>query len=142
MLNASYEPLMTVPWQKAVTMVMTGDAVIEEADEDRRISSPSVSIPFPRVVRLIRYVKRRIKASKRSRIPSRHAVLRRDGYRCAYCGCADATTVDHVLPKSRGGPPSWENLVACCAPCNGEKRDRTPEEAGLVLRIKPRAPWL
>ena len=70
---------------------------------------------------------------------SRRGVLRRDEHRCAYCG-GHAATVDHVLPRSRGGPDTWDNLVACCVRCNNLKGDRTPEEKGWTLRVRPRHP--
>jgi 5-methylcytosine-specific restriction endonuclease McrA len=70
---------------------------------------------------------------------SRRGVLRRDEHRCAYCG-GHAATVDHVLPRSRGGPDTWDNLVACCVRCNNLKGNRTPEEKGWTLRVRPRAP--
>jgi 5-methylcytosine-specific restriction endonuclease McrA len=91
---------------------------------------------------LTRYV--RIPGGRRIPV-SRRGVLRRDGQRCAYCGHS-ASTVDHVLPRSRGGADSWENLVACCLRCNNIKGDRTPTEMGWQLRIIPRMPhgtaWL
>jgi len=133
LLNASYEPLTTVTFQHAVKMLFREVAIVEEAHGDRMIGPH----PWPKVIRLVRYV-----ATKwmygRARW-SRQGVLLRDRHRCAYCGCR-ATTIDHVLPESRGGDRSWLNNVAACQPCNGRKGNRTPEEAGMRLRWTPYAP--
>lgn len=137
-LNACGTILTRVSWQRAVTMVVTGEAVIHESDPVRRISSPSVSVPFPHVVRLVRYVY--VRYLERGGAASKRGVLARDRYTCVYCGKAGATTVDHLLPQSRGGRHTWENLAACCPACNGRKADRTPEEAGMCLRWHPYRP--
>jgi 5-methylcytosine-specific restriction endonuclease McrA len=93
-------------------------------------------LPTPSVILLARYVR----VPYRHSVPvTRRGVLRRDGHRCAYCA-RTATTVDHVVPRSRGGQDSWLNLVACCIRCNGVKGDRTPEEMGWSLRVRPHAP--
>ncbi|NEE04114.1 HNH endonuclease [Phytoactinopolyspora halotolerans] len=105
---------------------------MEHADADRIIRSATQEIPAPLVVRLLRFVR----VPYRRRLPwSRNGVLERDGRRCGYCG-GRAESIDHVLPTSRGGPArSWLNTVAACLPCNQAKADRTPEEAGMKLRI-------
>jgi 5-methylcytosine-specific restriction endonuclease McrA len=94
------------------------------------------------VILLRRYV--RIPSGRNVPV-SRRGVLRRDGQRCAYC-TASASTIDHVIPRSRGGADSWENLVACCLRCNNVKGDRTPHEMGWTMHVTPRAPhgtaWL
>ncbi|HEX4190814.1 MAG TPA: HNH endonuclease [Marmoricola sp.] len=138
LLNASYEPLAKVSFQHAVKMLFREVAIVEEADTgpdgaERRIGPH----PWPRVIRLVRYV-----ATKWLYRPapwSRHGVLVRDRHRCAYCG-RRASTIDHILPESRGGRWAWTNNVAACEPCNGGKGNRTPEEAGLVLRVIPYVP--
>jgi 5-methylcytosine-specific restriction endonuclease McrA len=94
-------------------------------------------MPFPSIVRLSVYVRVPFKKI----VLSRKNILRRDGHRCQYCGRADVTlTVDHILPKSRGGSDSWENLVAACVSCNNSKGDRTPSDAGMNLLRKPIKP--
>jgi 5-methylcytosine-specific restriction endonuclease McrA len=133
LLNASYEPLGRVTFQHAVRMLFREVALVEEQHGDRMIGPH----PWPRVIRLVRYV-----AAHWLHRPagySRAGVLRRDRQRCAYCG-RHATTVDHVLPLSRGGESSWHNVVAACAQCNHRKADRTPAEAGLRLHVTPYAP--
>jgi 5-methylcytosine-specific restriction endonuclease McrA len=143
LLNFSYEPLGTVSVQRAVRMLFSRKAEILH-DTGRVIRSEKMAFPLPSVVRLLYYVTHR----RKSVALTKKNVLLRDDYRCAYClaHCGGQMTVDHVVPKSRGGTSSWENLVACCAHCNGRKRDRTPEEAGMPLRRKPHVPkhipWL
>lgn len=133
LLNASYEPLGKVTFQHAVRMLFREVAIVEEPHGDRMIGPH----PWPKVIRLVRYI-----ATHWMYRPagySRIGVLKRDAHRCAYCG-AHATTVDHLLPASRGGCWSWLNTVAACRACNGRKANRTPDEAGMRLRILPYAP--
>lgn len=134
-LNASYEPLHNVTVQHAVKMLVRQVAVVEEA-YDHMFGG----IRVPKVLRLVRYVAMKWKYGK-STICSKKGILKRDSNRCGYCGAA-AHTVDHILPKSRGGPLSWENSVAACFKCNNRKANRTPEEAGMRLLIAPEAPVL
>lgn len=135
-LNAGYEPLAVVSFRRALVLVLNGKAVIIERVEDRPVVSASHSYDRPAVVVLTRYVH----VPRVRRVPvTRRGVLRRDGSRCAYCG-HQAATIDHVLPRSRGGVDSWENLVACCQRCNSEKGDRTPQEMSWRLRVAPRPP--
>ena len=94
--------------------------------------------PMPKVVRLVHFVVTRWRYSA-GPAWSRAGVLARDGHRCAYCG-GPASTIDHVIPRSRGGHNTWLNTVAACGGCNQRKDDRTPAEAGMRLRIKPAAP--
>lgn len=143
-LNNCETPLNYTSWQDAVTKVVTGEAVIVEGDPERTVRSPSMEIPFPRVIRLVRwvYVKYIRAVSFEGGIATRKAVLNRDKHTCVYCGQANATTVDHVFPKSRGGRDTWENLAACCKRCNNVKADRTPQEAGMRLRWHPWCPDL
>ena len=133
-LNADLGPLQRVSLRHAVRMLFREVAVIHEAEPDRLIGV----YPMPRVVRLVRYIVTRWRFNA-GPAWSRPGVLARDRHRCAYCG-AEATTVDHVLPRSRGGANSWLNTVAACGRCNGRKGDRTPAEAGMVLRHQPFTP--
>lgn len=134
LLNASYEPLGHVDFPKAVRMLFRQVAVVEEGDETRRIGPH----PWPRVLRLVRYVFQAW--LYRDAAWHRGGVFLRDKHRCAYCG-AKATTVDHLVPRSRGGQWSWLNCVAACSPCNARKGSRTPEEARMPLRFAtPRVP--
>jgi 5-methylcytosine-specific restriction endonuclease McrA len=135
-LNASYEPLSIVSSRRAVCLLLDEKAELIEADEVEVLRSATLEFPVPAVVRL-RYM---VKAPRRSvATVSRRAVFARVEYRCQYCGDR-ADSIDHVLPRSRGGRHEWENLAAACRPCNTAKRDRTPDEAGMRLLRPCRAP--
>ena len=129
LLNASFEPLGNVTFQHAVKMLFRQVATVEEAHESRMIGPHQ----WPRVIRLVRYVA--ATWMYRPATWSRRGVFVRDRHRCGYCG-ARATTIDHLLPRSRGGGWTWLNTVAACASCNHRKADRTPAEAGLRLRVR------
>ncbi|AIY16942.2 HNH endonuclease family protein [Pimelobacter simplex] len=133
LLNASYEPLGTVTFQHAVRMLFREVATVEEAHDDRMIGPH----PWPRVIRLVRYVA--AKWMYRPASYSRTNLLKRDRHRCAYCG-RHAMTIDHLLPQSRGGTWTWLNTVAACGSCNGRKANRTPAEAGMRLLVQPYEP--
>lgn len=135
-LNAGYEPIAVVSDRRALVLVLSGKAAALEADMERPLRSAHADYARPRVILLNRYV--RIPMARRNPV-SRKGVLRRDNYTCAYCG-KFANTIDHVMPRSRGGQDSWENLVACCLRCNSVKGDRTPEEMGWELRCRPTPP--
>ncbi|MFM7263497.1 MAG: HNH endonuclease [Acidimicrobiales bacterium] len=134
-LNATYEPLGVVPARRAVCLVLCDKADIVE-DDGSVVRSERMAVASPLVIRL-RYV---VKVPfNRSTAMSRRAIFARDEHRCGYCG-APADSIDHVMPRSRGGLNVWENVIAACRPCNLVKRDRTPEEAGMRLSKKPRVP--
>ncbi|WP_165985394.1 HNH endonuclease [Streptomyces sp. YIM 98790] len=135
-LNASYEPLSTVTLRRAVVLVMQEKAVVEQEHPSLHLRSAALELPVPRVIRLRRYVR----VPFRQRVPwSRRGVLVRDRHRCAYCG-RRATTVDHLVPRSRGGGDTWLNTVAACADDNRRKADRTPAQAGMRLLREPYEP--
>ncbi len=136
-LNQTYEPLHVCNAQRAVIMVLAGKAEKVEVD-GRRIRAATFSLRLPTVIRLLRYVR----FSTRGQIAfSKRNVFRRDNYTCQYCGSrTKALTIDHILPRSRGGDTTWENVVAACRPCNTIKGDRTLHEAGFSLLRKPRKP--
>ncbi len=131
-LNASYEPLQRVSLRHAIKMLVREVAVIEE--EAGGTFGP---FPVPKVLRLVRYVVTRW-LHRRSQLCTKSAIKARDKV-CAYCG-GHAETVDHIIPRSRGGTLTWDNAVAACQRCNHRKADRTPEEAGMVLRVVPARP--
>lgn len=137
-LNASYQPLSTTTLARAMALVIKGDAVIEESDETRIISSAS-SQPFyfPIVIRMLRMIN--VPFTVAPEYFSRRGVLKRDSFKCAYC-LGPATTHDHIFPRSRGGKDEWMNCVAACTKCNGKKADRTPEEASMPLLFEPTIP--
>jgi 5-methylcytosine-specific restriction endonuclease McrA len=133
-LNADCGPLHRVSLRHAIRMLFRQVAVVHESEPDARIGV----YPMPRVVRLVSYVVTRWRHS-RGPAWSRAGVLVRDRRRCGYCGGA-ASTIDHVLPRSRGGGNEWANTVAACGRCNNRKGDRTPSEARMPLRVTPFAP--
>lgn len=135
-LNASYEPLHTVSIQHAIRMLVREVAVVEEAHGKRTIGP----FPVPRVLRLVRYVVTHWRYAAGRMKYSKHGVLRRDKFRCAYCGHENADTMDHVQPRSRGGRTEWLNAVAAHASCNERKGNRTPSEAGMPLLWQPWVP--
>jgi len=140
-LNATYEPLTVVSVRRAVVLVVGNKAELVHARE-QRWHSERMALPIPTVIRLRRFV--RVPYRRRIAL-SRRAVFARDLNRCQYCGSA-AENLDHVLPRSRGGLHTWENVVAACRPCNARKGDRTPHEAEMLLRTSPTPPrehgWL
>ena len=135
-LNASYEPLHTVSIQHAIRMLVREVAVVEESHGERTIGP----FPVPRVLRLVRYVVTHWRYAAGRMKYSKHGVLRRDKFRCAYCGLENADTMDHVQPRSRGGRTEWLNAVAAHASCNERKGNRTPSEANMPLLWQPWVP--
>ena len=139
-LNATYEPLRIVSWQKAITMLFQGKVEVI-AVYDREIRGVTVRVKLPSVLRLLRHV--RMKRPFADVPFSRANVYARDDHRCQYCGRKlppSQLTFDHVIPVARGGHKGWDNIVTCCIPCNRKKGDHTPEEIGLALLRKPRRP--
>ncbi len=140
LLNATYEPLKVVHWQKAITLWCQGKVEII-AEHDREIRAVSFSLKLPSVIRLLRYV--RIK-KRFDYVPfSRANIYARDAYTCQYCAESFPTpelTFDHVVPVSQGGRKDWENIVTCCVTCNRKKGGRTPQEAHMRLVRAPRRP--
>jgi 5-methylcytosine-specific restriction endonuclease McrA len=136
-LNASFEPLHVCSIKRAVTLLMHEIAERVE-DGTELLHSPSTSMSVPSVIRLRRYVKR----PPRYHIAfNRRNVFRRDNHSCQFCGKVGGDlTLDHVVPRSRGGKNSWENIVTACRECNSKKRDRTPFEAKMKLSREPYAP--
>ena len=134
-LNATYEPLSVVPARRAACLVLADKADVVE-DDGTFLHSESLTVPNPLVIRL-RYVVK-VPYHRRTAL-SRRAVFARDDHCCQYCG-ETADSIDHIMPRSRGGEHAWENVAAACRPCNLSKRDRTPDEAGMRLARLPRAP--
>ncbi len=135
-LNASYEPINICAVRRALVLVLKGVASAEE-HAPLHVHSARQAIRVPSVIRLLEY--RRIPHQTRSL--SRKNILMRDRYTCQYCHRtlpSSELTLDHVVPRSRSGETTWENLVACCHACNNRKGNRTPEEAGMRLVRAPR----
>ncbi len=137
-LNASYEPINVCTVRRAAVLILKERAEIIDRSE-ARLHAESFTLPHPVVIRLVSYVS--IPRDAHSRKITRRAIFARDRWTCQYCGNErGALTVDHVIPRSKGGSSAWDNIVACCAPCNRRKGDREPVQANMPLRRKPRAP--
>jgi 5-methylcytosine-specific restriction endonuclease McrA len=137
-LNASYEPINVCTVRRAAVLVLKARAEVLEKGEGA-LHSEHLAFDRPCVIRLVRYV--RIPRDVHRRKITRKAVLARDAYTCQYCGReAGGLTVDHVIPRSRGGTSEWDNIVASCAPCNRKKGNRLPREAQMHPANRPRAP--
>ena len=141
LLNATYEPLKVVHWQKAVTLMCQGKVEVISEYDHREVRSVKFSFRLPSVIRLLRYI--RIKRTIDYVPFSRANIYARDDHSCQYCGEVFATaelTFDHVVPVAQGGRKDWENIVTCCITCNRKKGGRTPAEAGMHLRRMPKRP--
>ena len=137
-LNATFEPINVCTVRRAAVLVLKEKAVLLERAE-RPLRSERLSLDRPTVIRLISFV--RIPRDAHGRKITRKAVLARDSWTCQYCGTRKpGLTVDHVIPRSRGGKSVWENIVASCATCNRRKGSHLPREIKMHPRTKPRAP--
>jgi len=135
LLNATYEPLCVVSSRRAIVLVLAEKAEPVDSAADV-VHAEMISLAVPVVARLTRYVRVPFPAS----VPlSRRAVFTRDGQTCVYCG-GSATSIDHVVPRSRGGTHTWDNVVAACRRCNHTKADRSLAELGWALPHPPRTP--
>ena len=138
-LNASYEPLSVVSVRRAVILLLKEKAEIVEAAQ-ACLRAEHSTMPVPLVIRLVYFVR----IPRSFGLPlSRRTILARDGYTCQYCGAQPGKaqlTIDHLVPRSRGGATCWENVVTACAPCNRRKGDRTPEEAHMPSPRHPSRP--
>lgn len=123
-LNSSYEPINLTNWKRAIILVLKQKAQVLSA----------------KVIRLLNYIKIPVNQTKNLR-PSRDMIYRRDKNKCQYCGSTKDLTIDHILPKSKGGKDSWENLVVACSTCNTKKGDLYLEQTGMILQKKPKAPY-
>lgn len=141
LLSQGYEPLATISWQRAISLLTLGKVEVVE-EYDRELRSRYLIIKMPAVVRLITAFRRHKQKVKFSR----HNILARDRWKCQYCGIKVKTqdmTMDHVVPRSQGGVTCWENIVTSCEPCNAKKADRTPQQAGMRLKKQPKRPnWV
>lgn len=135
-LNQDYQALSVCSVERAMVLVFLQKAEMVADRDDRVIRSARTQHPWPTVVRLKRY----IRVPYRKVLLTRRNVLRRDNHTCQYCGSRELLTLDHVMPRSRGGRDAWDNLVAACTPCNNRKGSKTPEEARMPLARRPFRP--
>ena len=138
-LNATYEPLNVIPLRRAILLLLKEKAEVVEATRER-LRAERLDLEVPSVIRLVTYVP----VPPRLPLPvSRRTVLARDNYTCQYCGAQPGKTqltIDHVVPRSKGGGTTWDNVVAACGPCNRRKGNRTPEQANMLLLSTPARP--
>lgn len=135
-LNQNYEPLNVCNVRRAIVLVLRGKAEVLESAREVLHTARTV-FPLPSVIRLVNMIRR---PRPKVRL-TRKEVFARDGWRCVYCGRETRDlTLDHVVPRHRGGPHTWENLVSACKACNHRKAGRTPAEARMALRHEPGAP--
>lgn len=141
LLNSTFEPLMVVSWKKALSLLVLEKVEVVE-EYDRIIRGVTLALRLPAVIRLHRHIKRKTPIVKFSR----QNLYFRDRGKCQYCGKLfehRELTYDHVVPRSKGGQTDWTNVVSCCTACNLRKGGRTPEEAGMSLIRRPKAPiWI
>jgi 5-methylcytosine-specific restriction endonuclease McrA len=137
--SKNYLPLARINLKRAAVLLVTGQAESLEFSSNRQweIRSPSLVLQVPEHIRLIGS-----NPERHWKIPpvSRKEVLRRDNHACQYCGSGKRLTLDHVIPRSKGGQHTWNNVVAACESCNSKKGDRLPQEIGMIPRNKPKAP--
>ncbi|MCU0306311.1 MAG: HNH endonuclease [Thermoleophilia bacterium] len=136
-LNATYEPINVCSIQRAMVLLLKEKAEILEEASRRLRGVPGRTYPCPHVIRL--HYRVRVPRYEARRI-TRRALFARDGYECQYCGAQNRLTVDHVVPRSRGGRSSWDNVVTSCAPCNSRKGNALPAEIEMFPKTTPRPP--
>ena len=135
-LNQDYQPLSICSVQRSMKLLFLEKAELLHDDPQKELRTTRSSYQFPSVIRLRSYI--RIPYTKV--VLSRRNIMRRDSFTCQYCGKKSDLTIDHVLPKSRGGGDTWENLTTACEKCNVNKGNRTPAEAQMQIRKKPYRP--
>jgi 5-methylcytosine-specific restriction endonuclease McrA len=135
-LNQDNSPLMVCSVERAFILVFLNKSEMVRSANGHRLRSVTQSFPMPSVIRLNRYVNAPYKGVNLTR----QNIFKRDGFECQYCGTRRELTIDHVVPRAKGGRDTWVNLVTACKRCNAKKGDFTPDEAGMLLRKKPFKP--
>jgi CRISPR/Cas system Type II protein with McrA/HNH and RuvC-like nuclease domain len=135
-LNFDYTPLNVTSIRRGFVLVDKGKAEILKEYDDPIITTVGRLVK-PLIIRLLKFINYH---NKKDLKISRQRIYQRDGFQCVYCGTHKNLTIDHVMPKSRGGANSWENMVTCCFTCNSKKGSKTPEEANMSMRVRPYKP--
>ena len=135
-LNMDFSPITICTVQRAFLLVFLNKAELISKNQSMDLHTVSATFPMPSVIKLKRY----INIPYRGVMLSRDNIFKRDGYKCLYCGSKKDLTLDHVLPKARGGKTSWNNLATACKPCNSKKGDYLPEEMRMNLPYRPFKP--
>jgi len=136
-LNSDYTPLNVTDVRRGFILVSKGKAEIVKEDVNKIITTIGEFVR-PLIIRLVNYVKFRRGVIK----VGRRRIFKRDNYQCGYCGSSKNLTIDHIIPRSRGGDNSWKNLVTSCGRCNNDKGDKTPEEAGMKIKTRVYEPTI
>ena len=134
-LNSDYTPLNVTDIRRGFILVIKGKAEVVKEDTKKIVTTVGEFVR-PLIIRLLNYVGFRHSAIK----VNRRRIFKRDGYECGYCGSKRNLTIDHIIPRSKGGTNTWKNMVTCCNRCNNEKDDKTLEQAGMKLRVTPYEP--
>jgi 5-methylcytosine-specific restriction endonuclease McrA len=135
-LNQDYQPLSLCSVRKSLVLLFLEKAELMHKHESKRVHTVKATFDYPTVIRLFDYVR----LPSKNIVVTRKNVFKRDGNQCQYCGTKSSLTIDHVIPKNRGGSDEWDNLITCCASCNVKKGNRTPKEAEMTLLSKPHKP--
>lgn len=135
-LNQDYQPLSVCNVKKSMLLLLMGKAEMLHDNPGRKVHTVSFEYDFPSVIRLRSYAR----TPYRKIVLSRKNIMKRDSHHCQYCGSTEDLTIDHIIPKSRGGKDTWDNLVTACNKCNSLKGNRTPREASMTLINKPYRP--
>ena len=135
-LNQDYSPLTVCSVQRAFMLIFLNKAELVEELKEKKLRSVSSSFPFPCVIKIKNYVS----VPYRGVVMSRHNIFKRDGGTCQYCGTTNDLTLDHLIPRSKGGKSTWTNLVTACQRCNSMKGDHSLEKVGMKLRKQPVKP--
>lgn len=143
LLNGDFEPIRIIGLHRAIMLIVDEKVDIIETNGEEEIRSPSITLPYPSVIRLRKYVK---VPYRKKEVPISHkSVFNRDEYKCGYC-LKHPTTIDHIVPRSRGGKHEWGNVVSSCINCNRKKSNKLLSEIGWQLKIQPTVPrtqrWL
>jgi 5-methylcytosine-specific restriction endonuclease McrA len=137
-IDRDFQPIMIINWQKAFCLIFTGKAEVIKESDSRLIHSSYKVFKFPTVIQIFTRVNYSVRVTL-----NRWSIFARDNFSCAYCGVVQTKkelSLDHIHPVSKGGKSSWENLITACQKCNQKKSDKTAEEAGLKMRLKPYRP--
>jgi 5-methylcytosine-specific restriction endonuclease McrA len=135
-LNQDYSPLTICSVERAFVLLYLNKAELLNEVEGKQLRTVSTTFPYPSVVRILNYAN----IPYRGVVLTRHNIFRRDEFQCQYCGSDSNLTLDHLIPRSKGGKSNWNNLVTACKACNAKKGDNTPEEAGMKLAKNPVKP--
>ena len=136
-LNFDYTPINVTTIKRGFNLVYKGKAEIIKSDVNELVSGVKKFIK-PLIIRLLNYIRTQVRTYR----PNRNRIYRRDNFECVYCGSNKNLTLDHVIPKSKGGKNSWENLVTSCFKCNLKKGNKTPDEAKMKMRHSPFVPTI